>query len=253
MLDLRAPKPGRPFVIAHRGASGEAPENTMAAFDLAIRQGADVIELDVHVTADSALIVMHDFAVDRTTDGHGLIKDLKLADVRSLDASARSSLATAAQQVPTLDEVLDWAHGRVPVAIEVKSGPIRYAGIESKIAQRIAHHSMADEVVVISFDHSLLLRMKKVDRRIATGVLYACAPVEPSTLAMAAHADVLLPHWADLNGAMVEDAHECGLAISTWAVDDERDIGWVVSLGVDAVATNFPERMARIVKTRPES
>ncbi len=151
-----------------------------------------------------------------------------------------------------MDEVLDWARCRIPVAIEVKSGPIHYPGIESKVAEAVARHSIVDSIMVISFDHGVLLRLKKVNPAIATGVLYACAPVAPSALAMAAHADALLPHWADLGPDMVEDAHFNGIAISTWAVDEERDMSWVISMRVDAVATNFPSRLVSLLKARPE-
>src|SRR5690242_17990088 len=89
VLSLRAAKPGRPYIIGHRGASGEAPENTMSAFALALSQGADLIELDVQMTADGVLVVIHDFAVDRTTNGQGLVKDLTLQDLRGMNAGAR--------------------------------------------------------------------------------------------------------------------------------------------------------------------
>ncbi len=247
MLELIAPRPGKPYVIAHRGASGEAPENTMASFELALAQKADLVELDVHVTADDALIVMHDFAVDRTTDGHGLVREMTLAQIRGLDAAARFPGGFSRQAVPTLDEVLEWSGGKVPVAIEIKSGPVRYPGVEARLAEALAKHGLVDAVMVISFDHGALLRLKRMDPRIATGVLYACAPVAPSSLAMAAHADALLPHWGDLGPEMVEDAHANGLAVSTWTVDDEREMAWAASMGVDAIATNFPGRLARLL------
>lgn len=247
MLSLHSSHPGRPFVIGHRGASGEAPENTMASFELAVKQQADLIEMDVQLTSDGILVVMHDFAIDRTTDGHGLVKERSLSQMKELDAAARFPGGYQRQSVPTLDEVLDWAHSRVPVAIEIKGGPIHYPGIEARVADAVARHSMVDASVVISFDHAVLLRLKRTYPAVATGVLFACAPVSASGLAMAAHADALLPHWADLSPEMVEEAHSNGLAISTWAVDEERDMGWVLSMGVDAVATNFPGRLTSLL------
>lgn len=248
MLELRAPRTGRPLVIGHRGASGEAPENTMAAFELAVAQGADLIELDIQLTADGIPVVMHDFSVDRTTEGSGLVKDLSLEAVRQLNAAAKFPGGFAAQRVPTLDEVLEWAKGRVPVAIEIKGGPIHYPNVESRVLQIVERHEVEASVMVISFDHAVLLRLKRMKPRVATGVLFACAPVEASGLAMAAHADALLPHWSNLSPRMVEDAHDNGIAVSTWAVDEERDMAWVVSMGVDAVATNYPGRLVALRK-----
>ncbi|MCL4531937.1 MAG: glycerophosphodiester phosphodiesterase, partial [Actinobacteria bacterium] len=201
----------------------------MASFDLAVRQKADLIELDVQLTRDEVLVVMHDPAVDRTTDGRGLVKDMTLAEVRRLNAAARFPAATGPERVPTLDEVLEWAAGRLPVAIEIKGGPIHYPDIEGRVVGAIRRHRLSDSTVVISFDHVTLLRLKRLSPEIATGVLYACAPVQPSSLAIAAQSDALLPHWADLSEEMVADAHEHGLAISTWAVDGEQELQWVLS------------------------
>lgn len=220
----------------------------MASFELAVQQKADLIELDVQLTRDEVLVVMHDPAVDRTTDGHGLVKDMTLADVRQINAAARFPTATGRAEVPTLDEVLEWATGRVPVAIEIKGGPIHYPDIEGRVVGAIRKHGLPDSTVVISFDHVTLLRMKRLAPEIATGVLYACAPVQPSSLALAAQSDALLPHWADLSREMIADAHEHGLAISTWAVDGEQELRWVLSMGVDAIATNYPSRLVRLLE-----
>lgn len=248
MLSLRAEAGGRPYVIGHRGASGEAPENTMASFELAVSQRADLIELDVQLTADGVLVVMHDFTVDRTTDGHGLVKDLTLAQVKALNAAARFAQAGEPHEVPTLDEVLEWAAGRIPVAIEIKSGPIHYPGIESRVLEALARHGALASTVVISFDHSVILRVKQAEPGVATGVLYAGAPIKPAALAIAARSDSLLPHWADLTPEMVAAAHSRGLAISTWAVDGEDEMAWVLSMGVDAIATNYPGRLVGVLK-----
>jgi len=222
----------------------------MAAFQLAVEQGADLVELDVQQTADGFLVVIHDFAVDRTTDGQGLVKDLTLDAVRQLNASARFPGGFSPQQVPTLDEVLEWAKGRVPVAIEVKSGPVHYQGIEGRVLAAVESHGATSSVVVISFDHGMLLRLKRMRPEIATGVLYAGAPVDASMLAMVAHAEALLPHWTDVTPSMVEQAHGNGIAVSTWAVDEERDMSSMVSMGVDAVATNYPKRLVGLLKGR---
>jgi glycerophosphoryl diester phosphodiesterase len=219
----------------------------MASFELALLQKADLIELDLQVTSDGTLVVMHDATANRTTDGHGLIKDMSLAEVRSLNASAHFPGATSAERVPTLDEVLEWAAGRIPVAIEIKGGPIHYPDIETRVVEAIRRHGLADFTAVISFDHRVVLRLKRLEPEIATGVLFACAPVQASSLAEAARSNAILPLWTDLSVEMVADAHEHGLAVSTWAVDGKDEMAWVVSMGVDAIATNYPARLVGVL------
>lgn len=249
MRSLRPSRPGRSLVIAHRGASGDAPENTLAAFRLAMEQGADMIELDVQLSADGHLVVIHDPTVDRTTDGRGLVSDLTLEQIKALDAGSGFSPAYAGEKVPTLDEVLDWAASRIPLAIEIKNGPIYYSGIESKIVDALRSHDAAGSCLVISFDHNAVLRVKQLSPETATGVLFACCPVSPASLAAAARADVLLPHWSNLTPEMVRSVHSRGLAVSPWVIDDEREMRRALSLGVDGVATNYPGKLASLVET----
>lgn len=248
MLDLSAARLGRQGAIAHRGASGEAPENTMASFRLAVEQGADLIELDVQVTSDGAPVVIHDPLVDRTTDGSGLVQQLTLAQVKALDAGAKSGGRYEGERVPTLDQVLEWASGVTPVAIEIKSGPVRNEGVESLVVEAVRRYGMSDSVVIIAFDHLIALKVREIAPEIACGVLFAGRPVHPSSLAEAARAGALLPHWADMDREMVEEAHSRGLAVCPWAIDGEREMAWALGLGVDAVATNYPARLAAVIR-----
>ncbi len=249
MLSLRSPRPDRPLLIAHRGASGEAPENTMAAFRLALEQGADLLEMDVHLAADGSLVVLHDPTVDRTTDGHGLVGQLTLDQIKALDAGSWFSPQYEAERIPTLEDVLQWAAGRVALAIEIKrDGPIRYPGIEAAIVERLRRFDMVRSAAVISFDHAAVLRTKQLCPEVAGGVLFACSPVVPFSLALEARAEAILPHWANLSREMVSQAHARGLAVSTWVADDEPALRWILSLKVDAVATNYPARLLAMLK-----
>ena len=123
----------RPLVIAHRGASGSAPENTMAAFSLAVERGAEVVELDVQMTADGYPVVIHNATVNRTTDGTGLVREKTLAELQTLDAGSWFETRFAGERVPTLEEVVTWARGRVALAIEIKNTPFHYRGIEASV------------------------------------------------------------------------------------------------------------------------
>lgn len=243
MLDLRSTTLGRPWIIGHRGASGEAPENTLPAFRLALEQGADLIETDVHLTADGALVAIHDHTLDRTTNGHGMVGQLTLSQIKELDAGSWFSPEFAGERVLTLDELLEWAAGKTAVSIEIKNGPIYYPEIEDRVIDVLRRYDMVRSAIVISFDHAAVLRAKQHCPDLVTGVLFAGTPVAASTLALQAQADCLLPHWSNLNRGMVEEAHAHNLAISPWVVDRQEELGWVLAQGTDAIASNFPGKV----------
>jgi glycerophosphoryl diester phosphodiesterase len=234
---------GRVWVVGHRGAMGYAPENTMASFERALELGADWIELDVHLTRDGELAVMHDETLDRTTNGTGLVKDRSMAELRQLDAGAWFGSEYAGQRVPSLDEVLDCARARdTMVDIEIKNAPIYYLGIEEAVVRCLEHHAMSERSIVISFDHAAVQRVKYLDSRVATGVLYACQPVDGGVgLAKAANADALLPHWAYVTPQDVKRAHDEGIAVAPWVSSDPRVLSSLINAGVDAIGTNHPD------------
>jgi glycerophosphoryl diester phosphodiesterase len=227
---------GRVWVVGHRGAMGHCPENTMASFERGLELGADWIELDVHLSRDGALIVIHDETLERTTNGHGLVRDHTLAELKALDAGN-------GERVPTLNEVLEWAKERDTIVdIEIKNAPSFYQGIEDKIVAALDEVGVTEQVVVISFDHVAVQRVKAVDTRVATGVLYACRPLNGGvSLAREAGADVLLPHWVHVTQPDVKRAHQEGLYVAPWATSDPNVLRRLIDSGVDAIATNHPD------------
>lgn len=250
MLRLDSASRKGPLVIAHRGASGEAPENTLASFTLALEQGADLIETDVHLTADGVPVAIHDPTVDRTTDGHGLVLGMTLAQVKALDAGIRCSPRYSGERVLTLDELLDWVKGRAPVVLEIKhDGPYYRSEVVATVVDALRRHDMASSAIVISFDHAAMLEARGLCPELATGVLFACTPVNPASLAVEARAGALLPHLSNLTPRMIAQARSQGLAISPWVADSEDEMRWALSLGVDAVATNYPARLAALLSS----
>jgi glycerophosphoryl diester phosphodiesterase len=241
---------GRVWVIGHRGAMGHCPENTFASFERALELGADWIELDVHLTRDAALAVIHDELVDRTTDGHGRVKDHTLAELKQLDAGGWFGPDFAGQRIPTLDEVLVWARERNTVVdIEIKNAPIYYTGIEEAVVESLDRTGMAEQVIVISFDHRSVQRVKALDSRIVTGVLYAARPTDAGLgLAQAAQADAVLPHWVYVTPEDVKVAHEAGLAVAPWATSDPEVLRSLIAAGVDAIGTNHPDVLRRLLE-----
>jgi len=243
---------GRVWVVGHRGAMGHRPENTFASFEHALELGADWIELDVHLTRDGALAVIHDESVDRTTDGHGLVRDHTLSELKLLDAGGWFGPAYAGQRVPTLDEVLDFARARNTVVdIEIKNAPIFYAGIEEAVVRTLGDHQMTEQVIVISFDHAAVARVKALEPRIATGVLYAGRPVDGGVnLARQANADAVLPHWAYVTSEDVRAAHAAGLSVAPWATSDPAVLRHLIAAGVDGIGTNHPDVLRKILDER---
>jgi glycerophosphoryl diester phosphodiesterase len=241
---------GRVWVVGHRGAMGHCPENTLASFERGLELGADWIELDVHMSRDGVLVVIHDETVDRTTNGHGLVRDHSLAELKALDAGSWFGPEYAGQRIPTLDEVLAWARQRNTIVdIEIKNAPIFYAGIEAAIIEALDRYDMAERVIVISFDHAAVQSLKALDARIATGVLYAGRPVDAGAgMARAARADAVLPHWAYVTAEDVGAAHAAGLSVAPWVSSDPEVLRQLIAAGVDAIGTNHPDVLRDVLR-----
>lgn len=231
MFDLRGRKPAnRPIVVGHRGAMGHRPENTMPSFELGAEMGADLVECDVHLSRDGVPVVIHDHSLDRTTAGKGSVNALDAGELRALG-------------VPTLDELLGWCRGRIPLSIELKNGPVFYAGMVERVVELVAKHQMRDNVTLISFDHQAVRRARELDQELSVGVLYAARLVDAPAAAHAAWADAVMPHYAFATADVVEQAHAAGLAVSVWTVDDAETARQLAAIGVDAIATNYPDRV----------
>ncbi len=235
----------RPILLGHRGAMACAPENTMASFAEGLRQGADMLELDVHLSADGEVVVIHDEWVDRTTDGHGRVPELTLAELKKLDAGSWFAPNFAGERIPTLEEVLAWARDKTPLAIEIKHGQTPYLGIEEKVVQLVKKYDMVSRVIVISFDHKCLPRFKKLCPDLKTGILYVSRLADPVGAAAAARADSIRPLWTALDYDSVLQAHEAGLTVDPWGRD--ADYARLVEWGVDSLAADHPAQVRELL------
>jgi len=242
-LQLRKSVEERPRVIGHRGARGHAPENTMPSFRKALELGADWIELDVHITKDGRLVVIHDDSVDRTTDGSGLIASLTWDEIRHLDAGSWYDPAFTGAHIPLLEEVLEWARGRVPLIMEMKHAWQEKDDLVDRVVEAIRRHQMVEQVEVISFDHRMVRRVKELEPAISTGILYVAALADPIEVARAARADALHPQYSYVDGELVQEAHRAGLAVSPWVVNDPELARLLASWGVDSIGTDYPDRL----------
>jgi glycerophosphoryl diester phosphodiesterase len=237
-------RPGhRPLVVAHRGASALAPENTLAAVRLALAHGAPAVECDVHLCADGVPVVIHDDRVDRTTSGKGLVSALTLQHLKTLDAGSWFGPAFAGERIPTLDEVLEACAGRARVFVELKAG-----GGAALVQAALAALARAPaEAAIISFDPEIVRLVAAQAPDVPLGLLVSRQrAVARGAAGMAADARALgagflAPHFAGASRHAIEAAHGAGLPVSVWTVDDPPTMRALAAAGVDALTTNRPD------------
>jgi glycerophosphoryl diester phosphodiesterase len=234
----------QPLVIAHRGSSAYAPENTLAAFQLAADQDADAIELDVDLTRDGHAIVMHDATIDRTTDGHGCVSDLTLEEIRRVDAGAWKSADFKGERVPLLEEVFEQVGRWLLINVEIKDMTLLGNGVEAQVAALIQKHNLIDRVLISSFNPLALQRVKHIDKRLACGLLVA--PDLPIWLRKAwlapliPHLNARHPHHSQVNKAVVDQLHAQGLIVNVWTVNQAGIARAMDIAGVDGIIGDDP-------------
>lgn len=232
---------GGPQVIAHRGASAYLPENTLAAYELAVAQQADMIEVDLHCTRDGEVVVVHDAELARI-GGRGEVADASLAEVRSLDAGA-------GHRVPTLDELLDGFGSRIPLNLELKqAGRGAYPELPALAAAGVRRRGLLERTLFSSFYDPVLRELRRVEpaARIAL-LLSRRAPQGWVERAHALSAEAVNPELPLVDRAFVERAHAEGLAVYVFTVDPPDEMRRLLDLGVDGLFTNVPDRMRQLV------
>ncbi len=236
-------------IWAHRGASAYAPENTLPAFKMALDQGAHGIELDLQRTVDGVLVVVHDETIDRTSNGFGRVADLTLDELRRCDFS-NGFIGHRNVRIPTLTEVLELiAPTDATLNIELKNSIEPYPGMELEAAEMVAEAGLMDQVVFSSFNHPSLANLRGIVPPADIGVLYTDGLYNPWEYARWVGAGALHPSWRALRQPdYVWLAHESGVKVHVWTVDEEKDVAHAIGLGVDALVTNFPDRARRVLR-----
>ena len=243
-------------VIGHRGASGYAPETTIASFRMALQMGVDFVEADVHRSRDGVLVAFHDADVRRTTNGTGYISDLTLAELKALDAGSwfndafpeKARPEYAGLRVPALQEVIDIVkENDAGLFIEIKD-PDRYQpDLEATLLSLIHKNRMEDRVRILSFSAQSLRKIKELEASMPTVFLVARPGRNPVEASLEIPADELGILHTQATAGLVLEAHRCGLRISVWTVDRPEDMKRMIDLGVDRITTNYPDRLIRLM------
>ncbi|MHC1679472.1 MAG: glycerophosphodiester phosphodiesterase family protein [Candidatus Cryosericum sp.] len=238
------------LVLGHRGEPRLAPENTVASFALVrddLDHGVDGAECDVQMTKDGELVVIHDEKVDRTTDGHGWVKDLSLREIRKLDAGVRFSGSSYHEPIPTMREVFEVFDGtRATLNVELKNSEIACEGMEERLLELASRYSL--HVVYSSFNVQSMGIMRKLDAKARTGLLYAPWLIKAPDVVAAAReqgANAIHPYVLNTRDTFVREVHEAGLAIAPWTVDLSVLVRRFVASGVEMIISNDPRMAAQ--------
>jgi glycerophosphoryl diester phosphodiesterase len=237
--------------FAHRGASHDAPGNTLAAFRLAREMGADGVELDVQASKDGEAVVIHDFTVDATTDGQGAVKDKTLAELKELDAGSSFDDRFAGQRIPTLQEVIVEVGHQLLLNIELKTKVFGSADLVAEVVRLIEDHNLVHRAIVSSFNPFALHQVKRLNPRLNTGILYFFdlpANLVRALLIALADPDALHPEKGLVTQEYMNWAKERGYRVNAWTVDEPAEMERLIALGVDGIITNRPDVLRKVLE-----
>jgi glycerophosphoryl diester phosphodiesterase len=244
---------GRTRVIAHRGFSGVAPENTLVAMQKAIDLGADMIEIDVTLTADNIVILLHDETLDRTTDGVGRALDIPLDTIRGLDAGSWFAPEYAGEPVPTLKEALELVKGRILLNIEIKGEAVTdtvEGGLVDRVLQEVKAMDLLDQVIISSFEPKALAQARQLSAEVRTASLYEEAVhkgLSPLTVMEAVGSNGFNLSRQEVNREIVETCHGAGRPVAVYTVNEVEEMRRLIDLGVNAFFTDFPDRLLELL------
>jgi glycerophosphoryl diester phosphodiesterase len=236
--------------IAHRGASGHAPENTLAAFRLAAKMGAKFIETDLQLTRDAKIVAMHDPTVDRTTNGRGRISKMSLTELRGLDAGVKflslDGKSYKGERVPTLDEILEFARtSDVTFYLEMKES--QSWGFEQALVGALRRSGEMNRVIVISFDADALLAVRRIEPALMTGLLDEKSSLKSIVKAQTLGVRQFLPRADRVTPEIIAAAHHADLRVVVWTVNELEDLRTGLAMGVDGIITDYPDRLIELL------
>jgi glycerophosphoryl diester phosphodiesterase len=235
------------LLIAHRGASGHAPENTLAAFKKAVTFGATFIETDLQLTRDARLVAIHDETVNRTTNGKGAVHDMTLGELRRLDAGSWFGSEFAGERIPTLEEVLDFAK-KFDVIFYLEMKPGGTFGSEHALIGGLRASGEIARTIVISFDSAILANVRKIEPTLMTGLLYDGNIEEPIARALEVGARQLAIRGDLISSGLLTAARKKDLQVVCWTVNHSAQMRLLMDAGVDGIISDYPDRLAASAK-----
>jgi glycerophosphoryl diester phosphodiesterase len=240
------------LVIAHRGASGNAPENTLAAFRKAVALGATFIETDLQLSRDARFVAIHDATVNRTTNGQGAVHDMTLADLRKLDAGSWFGSEFAGERIPTLEEILEFSKKNdVVFYLEIKPGAAW--GGEHALVGALRESGEIPRAVVISFDATIVLNLRKIEPTLMTGLLYDGQIENPLDKAVEIGARQVAVRGDLVTPALIAQAKKKDLQVVCWTVNHPAHMRMLAAAGVDGIMSDYPDRLVAAVRKEAES
>jgi glycerophosphoryl diester phosphodiesterase len=240
------------LIIAHRGASGNAPENTLAAFRKAVALGATFIETDLQLSRDARFVAIHDGTVNRTTNGQGAVHDMTLADLRKLDAGSWFGSEFAGERIPTLEEILEFSRKNdVVFYLEIKPGAAW--GGEHALIGALRESGEIPRAVVISFDAAIVLNLRKIEPTLMTGLLYDGQIENPLDKAVEIGARQVAVRGDLVTPALIAQAKKKDLQVVCWTVNHPAHMRMLAAAGVDGIMSDYPDRLVAAVKKEAES
>jgi glycerophosphoryl diester phosphodiesterase len=244
-----------PVCIAHRGASGHEPENTLRAFARALELGATWLELDVHLVHDR-LLVIHDDTLDRTTDGEGPVAAKTLAELKTLDAGSWFDPELAGERIPSLEEALELARGRILVNIEIKTEAVTdraEGGITDKTLALVRRLAMMDQIVISSFDPRALAHARALEPDVKTASLYNAElqeTVSPEDVMAEVESNGFNLSRRQVDVETLEHCHRLGRPVAVYTVNEINEMERILELGADAIFTDYPDRLLEVLARR---
>jgi glycerophosphoryl diester phosphodiesterase len=235
------------LAIAHRGASGYAPENTFAAFRRAVAQGISFIETDLHLTRDAHFVAIHDETVERTTNGHGAIHEMTLAEVRRLDAGSWFGSEFMGERIPTLEEILEFTK-KHDVVFYLELKPSGFWGGEHALISALRDTGEIPRCVVISFDAAILAALRKIEPTLMTGLLHDGKVQDPFEKAVEIGARQLAVRGDLVTPNFIEKARKRDLQVVCWTVNSPAHMRMLASAGVDGIMSDYPDRLLLALK-----
>jgi glycerophosphoryl diester phosphodiesterase len=241
------------MVIAHRGFSGDAPENTLAAFQKAIEVDSDMMEFDVHISRDGQVVVIHDDTLERTTNGHGQVADYTLKELKQLDAGFWFAKRFSGETIPTLEEALQLAKGRILVNIEIKDGSLgqyTITDLADRTLQEVRKAAMAEQVIFSSFYPPALERIQERDSRVWVALLYHRSWQSIPQVTGGKSFSILNLRNSFLTKGKIARIHQEGMRVNTYTVNAAAQMERFIRWGIDGIITNHPDRLIKILQKK---